>query len=61
MKLNFFPKTHSKNPKLDIYKCPKTGFPFGFPGKKLKISLVTEMMSFRFLNFHVVTVKILCF
>jgi hypothetical protein len=46
---------------LDIYKCPKTGFPFGFPGKKRKISLVTEMVLFHFLNFHVVIVKILCF
>jgi hypothetical protein len=42
---------------LDIYKCPKTGFPFGFPEKKRNISLVTEKVSFRFLVFHVVIVK----
>jgi len=46
---------------MDIYKCPKTGFPFGFPRKKRKISLVTEMVSFRFLNFQVVIVNFLCF
>jgi hypothetical protein len=46
---------------LDIYKCPKTTFPFGFPGKKRKNSLVTEMVSFHFLKIQVVTVNFLCF
>jgi hypothetical protein len=30
---------------MDKNKCPKTTFPFGFPGKKLNISLVTEMIT----------------
>ena len=34
-------KTPSKNRNWTFLKCPKTGFPFGFPEKKLNISLVT--------------------
>jgi len=38
-------KTPSEIRNWTFLKCPKTGFPFGFPGKKLNISLVTEMVS----------------
>ena len=37
-------KTPSKIQNWTFLKCPKTGFPFGFPGKKFKNSLVTEMV-----------------
>jgi hypothetical protein len=39
----------------------KNDFSFWLSRKKRKISLVTEMVSFRFLNFQVVIVKIFMF